>query len=267
MKPPCGLDLRKGVAALGLLACVGVTGGGMPGADAQTLDSGTSACRQNAALCTRMAGEEPGILGSSQRVAEVGASVGSVGRVLNGDVRTLVERALVECADQARSQVLLERLQGRSPSEEECNQGVPGTDLTLAMLLGQEMHRVAGQCAAEKLARVLPGRFSLEPRYRYDPVTGETTFIGEEEAQLLLRQGRGGELKGTLRPDVVIHSGDPLRAQAVYDFKFGCTGEYPGRWKRYPEDPPRGVRSQKNLYEDALHTEASRVVPRWGIVK
>jgi hypothetical protein len=29
---------------------------------------------------------------------------------------------------------------------------------------------------------------------------------------------------GTLEPDVVIHTGDPLQVQAVYDFKFRCVG-------------------------------------------
>ena len=130
-------SVRKwsGIFCRVLPGCVGLLAYGAPEVYAQTLDSGTSACRQNAALCTRMAGEEPGILGSSQRVAEIGASVGSLGMVLNGDTRALVERALVECADQARSQVLLERLEGRSPSEEECSQVVAGRTLTLAMLL------------------------------------------------------------------------------------------------------------------------------------
>ena len=237
------------------------------GSSAQSLDSGTNACRQNPALCLKMAGEEPGVAGSVHAVAELGASVGSVGMLLDSQVKILVERALVECADQARSQVLIAELQGRRPSEQECSQLVPGTNLTLAMLLGQKMHQEAARCAGEKLTQLIPRKFSLEPRYRYDPVTDRTAFISEEEAQLLLRQGRGSELKGTLRPDVVIHSGDPIRAQAVYDFKFGCPGEHPRRWTESPENSTRTLRAQNRLYEDALHTQAWRVIPRFGIMR
>lgn len=265
MKRSCGLDSWMKVSALGMcLAWVGLPGGGVSRVYAQTLDSGTSACRQNPALCLRSAGEEVVVPGSAQRAAEAGISLGSLEMALNGQVRARVEQALVECADQARSQVLVERLQGRSPSEEECKQLVPGTDLTLAMLLGQEMHQVAARCAGEKLSRVIPGRFSLEPRYRYDPGRRVTTFISEDEAQELLRQGRGNELKGTLRPDVVIHSGDPLQVQAIYDFKFGCTGKKPAEWTRYPAGK-EGL-SQQKIYENALHQNARRVTPRWGII-
>jgi hypothetical protein len=200
-------------------------------------------------------------------VAGPGASMGSVGMLLDSQVKILIERALVECAEQARSQVLIDELQGRSPSEQECNQRVPGTKLTLAMLLGQKMHQEADRCAGEKLARLIPGKFSLEPRYRYDPVTGSTVFISEEEAQMLLRQWRGNQLKGTLRPDVVIHSGDPLQVQAIYDFKFGCTGLDPPEWTQYGEDHPYRGLNQKRLYGKALHKNALRVIPRMGVME
>ncbi|MGZ3457193.1 MAG: hypothetical protein ACXU86_01685 [Archangium sp.] len=146
---------------------------------------------------------------------------------------------------------------------------MPGkSDVTLAMFLGQEMHRVALQCVGERLGQLRPGGFSLEPRYRYDKKTGKTTFISEEEAQSLLRQWRGAELKGTFRPDVAIHQpGNPLHVEAVYDLKFPCAGgEDPPSWRRYPEGHPHEGISQKEMYEKALMTKAWRVAPWFGIL-
>jgi hypothetical protein len=114
---------------------------------------------------------------------------------------------------------------------------------------------------------LVPGRFSLEPRYRYDRTTKQTTFISEEEAQSLLRQWRGDALKGTLRPDVVIHSGRPLQVRAVYDLKFPCAdGSRPTPWTRYTEGPHQGF-DQKQVYWDALGVEPFRIVPWLGILK
>ena len=98
-------------------------------------------------------------------------------------------------------------------------------------------------------------------------ITKQTTFISEEEAQSLLRQWRGDELKGTLRPDVVIHSGNPLQVRAVYDFKFSCAdGSRPTPWTRYTEGPHQGF-DQKQVYRDALRVEPFRIVPWLGIIK
>ena len=74
---------------------------------------------------------------------------------------------------------------------------------------------MALQCVQERLDRLIPGRFSLEPRYRYDKRTGQTELVSQQEARALRQQGCGDELKGTLVPDVVIHSGNPLEALAV----------------------------------------------------
>jgi hypothetical protein len=214
-----------------------------------------------------MAGEEVVVPQAAQRIAEAGISVAAVAMALDSELRVRIEKALTECADDARSQVLIDQWGGRSPRAEDCHKPAPGRDVTLAVFLGEEMHKAAFKCAEERLVRLHPGGFSFEPRYRYDRKTGKTTLISEQEAQALLRQWRGDELKGTLRPDVVIHLGNPLRVEVVYDFKFPCvSNEDPTPWSRYPEGHPHEGFSQKAMYEEALRAHAWRVVPRWGIL-
>jgi hypothetical protein len=136
------------------------------------------------------------------------------------------------------------------------------------MQLGQEMHTVALRCAAEGLNERLPDRFSLEPCYRYDKQTGRITLVSPEERRALLRQGRSCELVGSLVPDVVIHLGDPLRAQAVYDFKFPCVNsDVPARWRVYPKEHPHADKTQQEMYREALNVNTvSRVLPRLGVI-
>ena len=95
------------------------------------------------------------------------------------------------------------------------------------MRLGTEMHEVARQCAEEELNKLRPGGFSLEQRYRYDSRTGRKKLVSTAEEQALKDSGNQGELRGTVKPDVVIHSGDPLDVQAIYDFKFPCVNPRP----------------------------------------
>ncbi len=91
------------------------------------------------------------------------------------------------------------------------------------------MHDAAFQCAQERLSSLITGRFSLEPRYRYEQSTKKTTLISPEEDQILLRAG-GDRLKGTLKPDVVIHTGNPIEVYEVYDFKFPCVNSTATAW-------------------------------------
>jgi hypothetical protein len=247
-------------------ACAGVPGRGVPDRYEQSFDSATISCRQNPALCARMAGEEAVVPQAAQNLAAAGGSAAAVGMALDAELKTRIEQALKDCAEHARTQVLIDQRQGRTPTPGECNEVVPGRNVTLAMFLGQEMHRVALQCTEERLGQLRPGGFSLEPRYRYEGVMRKTTFISEQEAQALLRQRRGDELKGTLRPDVVIHSGDPLRVDIVYDFKFSCTGTSPAAWSEYPEGHPYEGILQKQMYETVLKTMAWRIVPWWGVL-
>lgn len=191
---------------------------------------------------------------------------------LDFKLKATIEATLVECAEQARSEVLLRRL-GRSPTPEECREQVGvdrrGEPITRAMQWGDEMHQIALKCAQERLSKLRPGGFSVEPRYRYDRNTQKKTLVSPEEEQQLLREGRYDELRGTLVPDVVLHRGDALQVQAVYDFKFPCmvTSTRPV-WRTYPTGHPYGGRTQGYMYEEALGGDLpAQVVPRWGIIR
>jgi hypothetical protein len=180
-----------------------------------------------------------------------------------------VDAALKECADMARSAMLIKHFPRGGPTPEDCDEMVPDSRGELkprAMVLGEEMHRTTFICVAEKLGELLPGQFSIEQRYRYDPPTRTTTVVSGEEAKLLLRQGRGAELRGTLVPDVVIHTGDPRYPRAVYDFKFPCvnTDSQP-KWREYPDDHPFASMNQRKVYRDALGSDPAMVAPRIGV--
>ncbi len=136
------------------------------------------------------------------------------------------------------------------------------------MQLGMEMHEEARQCVEAALSKLRPGGFSLEQRYLYDKQTGRKKLVSTEQERLLEKTGNVGELKGSLKPDVVIHSGDPLDIQAVYDFKFPCSNtDQPPDWNEYPEGHPYHRSSQGDMYEEVFEVPAARVVPRLGIIR
>ena len=229
-------------------------------------DSVNATCRTNPAACAAMAGKE------SVELAIKAGTLHAALRAMDGAMQKRIEEALEECADQARTTVLERRTGGKSPSREECNERVgqdsQGNPVTKAMRMGEEMHREALRCTEEKLSKLRPKGFSVEPRYRYDPRTGRTTRVSPEEAEALLRQGRGSELRGTLVPDVTLHPGDPLNVEAIYDFKFPCvnTDEVPG-WRDYPRGHPFEGFSQGEMYERALGKTPARIVPRLGVIR
>ncbi|WP_147332833.1 hypothetical protein [Archangium gephyra] len=209
-----------------------------------------------------------------QTVGSAVASGAAVLRVLTETTRKELSEELERCANLARSEVLLRyptQFKDPSPSDAECKQWTEdrkGRRVTWAMRLGTEMHTVALDCATDILNRVRRGGFSLDPCYRYDKKTGKTTFVSCEEVKDLLERGCGDELVGTLRPDVVLHSGNPLDIQAVFDFKFPCVNdnkEAP-RWRDYPDTSPHHGCNQGQVYTDALKVEPVLIFPRWGVL-
>ncbi len=236
-------------------------------------DSATNSCRQSPALCAKVPGEQPllPLSGPASVAASAGITGQMVQRVLEASTRARVDEVLKECADLARSEVLLRHLGNKSPTPAECNEAVSrdarGKAVTRAMQLGQLMHQEALKCTEDTLNELLPGRFSLEQCYRYDPASGKVSLVSPEERQALLRQGRSCELLGSLVPDVVIHTGNPLEAEAVYDFKFPCVNsDGPPSWREYPPEHPYAGRRQGEIYERAFKTIVRRVAPRWGVI-
>jgi hypothetical protein len=130
------------------------------------------------------------------------------------------------------------------------------------------MHAEAQKCAEQYLNGLRPGGYSLEQRYRYDRQTGRKKLVSAEEERLLEQTGNGGELSGTLKPDVVIHSGNPLNAEAVYDFKFPCVNiDEPASWSTYSEGHPYAGQDQGAMYEELLGQKPALVMPRLGIIR
>jgi len=236
-------------------------------------NSASAACRQNPANCPALLGKEA----SFEPIRQAGTAVASVAAVLavlDNEARISIEQALENCVEFARSEVLLRyptTFKGPAPDANECNQSTvdaQGRSVTWAMRLGMEMHEVARQCAEEELNKLRPGGFSLEQRYRYDSRTRRMKLVSTTEEQALKDSGNQGELRGTVKPDVVIHSGDPLDVQAIYDFKFPCVNPHQiPRWDTYPEGHPYQGKRQGQVYEQLLGVSPARIMPRWGVIR
>ena len=256
------------LASMLLMACqAGGAGRVAPGHYAQSIDSASNSCRANPALCTRVAGEEAVVPLARQRLAELGASITAAALVLNAEHRRNIEEKLLHCANEARTAVLLQHMQGRSPTPDECREvkEFGGRVRTRAMFFGEEMHRLALQCAQRELDALRPGGFSIEPRYRHDKRTGQRELISPEREEALLEEGCYNELRGTIKPDIVIHSGNPLVPQAVYDFKFPCVNTDRNPWCKYTRGPHQG-RRQNDVYLEALGIRPRPIFPWIGVM-
>ncbi|MCY1073600.1 hypothetical protein [Archangium lansingense] len=214
-----------------------------------------------------MAGEEAVIPQAVQRAAELGTSAGAVAAVLNEAHRKAIEQKLTKCANMAREQVLREHMQGRSPTPAECREkkNFGGKERTRAMFLGEEMHKVALACAEVELSALRPGGFSREPRYRYNTDTRQRELISAEKEEALLEEGCYSELLGTIKPDIVIHAGNPLLPLAVYDFKFPCVSSAQVPWCKYKKGP-HADRWQNEVYYEALGVEPKPILPWIGVM-
>jgi hypothetical protein len=256
------------LASVLLMAChAGVAGRVTPGHYAQSIDSASSSCRTNPALCAHVAGEETIVPQAGQRLAEFSISLTAAALVLSAEHKRNIEEKLTHCANEARTAVLLQHMQGRSPTPEECREvkEFGGRVRTRAMFFGEEMHRLALQCAQRELNVLRPGGFSIEPRYRYDKNTGQRELISPEREEALLEEGCYNELRGTIKPDIVIHSGNPLAPQAVYDFKFPCVSNDSAFWCLYTRGPHHG-RQQNEVYLEALGVQPFKIIPWQGVM-
>jgi hypothetical protein len=209
-------------------------------------------------------------MAARQRVAEAGATLGSVAAALyleDKAQRARVEEAILECVKDADFQ-LNERYFGGSPTREQCaevvGQDARGEPVTRAMQLGREKHQLALECIRKKLQELRPGGFSLEQRYRLDEASGRWVPLSRGEVEALLRAG-GKALVGTLEPDVVIHTGNAAEVLDVLDLKFPCPGTREAQWGSYPPGHPFRKLNQGEAYQQAFGGNPARVSPRWDI--
>ncbi len=181
-----------------------------------------------------------------------------------------LDKLMEECANRAEQKINQERLGGQTLDAAKCNEEVGkdpnGKPVTRAMQLGIEKHKEAIECVKEKLDALISGHFSVEQRYRYDRATGKLELVSTEEEQRLLQQGRKHELKGTIQPDVVVHSGDPLKVRAVYDFKFPCIKGALPTWTIYTRPPYQDL-TQGDIYREAFNVPPARVAPRRKVIR
>jgi hypothetical protein len=203
-------------------------------------------------------------------LATAGAAVIDDSESLGSELMKRIDKELAKCADMARAEMILRHFEGRGPTAEECEEVVDedsqGKPITRAMRLGVEQHRTALECAEEKLKQLKPGGYTLSPRYRYDVATEKAEYLPREAVKKLLDQGRGAELRGTLEPDIVIHSGSPHQVQAVRDFKFPCVNtDEKSPWRQYREGRADGAKNQGDLYWRALKVRPARVQPHLGV--
>jgi hypothetical protein len=177
-----------------------------------------------------------------------------------------LEKRLVECAKQAEWQVNSSHFGNRSPTREECGEEVEvdgcAEPITRAMLLGQQKHALALQCAQEVLEQLWPAPFSIEQRYRYYPSARFIETVSRKEEARLLAQGCTRELWRTIKPDIVLHADRHLlRGALILDFKFPCPDTNKPRWKEYGENSAYADSTQGQIYKEALGGEAVIISP------
>ena len=263
---------RAGLLTAGLLlsgcGSVAPVGRGRSTHFAHSVDSATSACLRSAA-CSAATGEDA-VLPWLARAASVARTTAAMLRLLSTAELQRVEALLVECAKAAHFQVN-EQMFGpnKRPTREQCEEKVKNPwnqDVKRAVELGRLKHEAALKCAQRELEKSLPGNYSLEPRYGYEPKTKQTRLISREQVEEWLQAGWQHLLLGTLVPDVVLHeTGNPMKVQAVYDFKFPCHPSTDPSWHRYPPGHPYHGFTQGEIYKQVLKIEDPVFVsPNWG---
>ena len=183
-----------------------------------------------------------------------------------------LEELLVECARQAERQVNSEHFGDRAPTRQECGEEIEVDGcvepVTRAMLLGQQKHALALECASDVLKELWPGPFSIEQRYRYYPSSKFLETVNEDQEKRLMAQGCTRDLWRTIKPDIVLHADHNWRrAVLIVEFKFPCPDTNLPRWKFYGDDSAYAGLSQRRIYEEALGAEALLISPRRGVTQ
>lgn len=206
-----------------------------------------------------------------------GAAVGRIiGVLIQGDDEALdelqdeLDQIMEECVDRAEQTINRRRLGRKSLTAAECNEVVDrdanGAPVTRAMELGNEKHMESFKCIEEKLGGLIPQHLLIEQRYRFDRARRRVKPMSKKEVERLVRLGQKGELKGSVEPDVVIHSGNPAQARFVYEFKFPCTEGASTSWTTYSRGPYKGL-TQQLVYWDAFGVKPSLVKPGKGVLR
>ncbi|WP_338267980.1 hypothetical protein [Corallococcus caeni] len=181
-----------------------------------------------------------------------------------------LEKQLAACAVQAEQVGNARYFQDRPPTRQECAEVVEkdrcGNPVTRAMFLGKQKHVLALQCAEEVLRRLWPAPFSIEQRYRYYPHVRMVETVSKQKEAQLIADGCTDELRGTLKPDIVLH-GDRnlLKSVLTLDFKFPCPASNQPQWTSYGPGSPYFGSNQRTVYEAALGGKPLLISPQRGV--
>lgn len=185
----------------------------------------------------------------------------------NQDKVAELQERLEDCARMAEHQVNSEHFGNRPPTRQECGEELEvdgcGEPITRAMLLGRQKHNLALACARDVLTRLWPAPFSIEQRYRYYQHSRVLATISREEEQQLIKDGCTGDLWGSIKPDIVLHSDyNLLQAALIIDLKFPCPPSNPPKWTKYGPKSAYPGSTQGEVYEEALGGEVFVLTPK-----
>ncbi|MFY0573956.1 hypothetical protein ACN28S_05930 [Cystobacter fuscus] len=177
-----------------------------------------------------------------------------------------LETALLACVQRAERDINAERFGYGAPTAEDCK-AVVGVDrcgrpIYQSMELGNLKHARALACMQDILKELWPGPVSIEQRYRFYRNAKVLETISREQEKRLLDADCAEELRGTIKPDVVLHADRHLlRAILVLDLKFPCPGDREPRWTKYGDKSPYDGFNQGQIYQDALGGKALMLSP------
>ncbi|MFB1483660.1 hypothetical protein [Corallococcus sp. RDP092CA] len=257
--------LRLGAAIALLTACAGGSTRRSAHSDLRFVDSETAGKLRHAAWVA-----EQGASSSSASILVQAAPV-ILGLMHRGHGADELEERLAECAVQAERQGNMRFFQDRPPTRQECREVVGrdrcGNPITRAMQLGKQKHVLVLQCAEEVLKELWAAPYSIEQRYRYYRNARFVETISREKETRMLAEGCTDELRGTIKPDLVLYPDrDLLKAALTLDFKFPCPEDNEPQWTVYGDGSPYKGQTQGRIYQEALGGKALLVSPQNGVV-
>jgi hypothetical protein len=187
------------------------------------------------------------------------------GAELASNLLEKVEQAIVRCAREADKTVNKQHFNGGSPSRELCNQVKVGERTTWAAYLGLYKHEESWPCLSKALDKLVPRRYLLHPRFRFNEKTGKWEYMTEEEVRRAIVEHGWSGLKGTIEPDIILMDALGFIVH-VYDLKFPCPETNDAHWPRYKDGPWRD-QTQGDAYEKVLQARPRLVSPREGVIK
>lgn len=261
------MNARTGLCAVIMLltGCAGGSARRSAHGDLRFVDTETAAMLRHAAVVAEQGAS------SASASALVQAAPVILGLMQQDHGADELEERRAECAVQAERQGNARFFENRPPTRQECREVVGrdrcGNPITRAMQLGKQKHVLVLQCAEEVLKELWAAPYSIEQRYRYYPNAKFVETISREKEARMLAEGSTDELRGTIKPDLVLHADRNLLESALtLDFKFPCPEDNPPRWSPYGDGSPYVGRTQEQVYEEALGGRALLLSPRLGVV-